>query len=450
MLSFEDSIIYRILNYLPSLQDLIRCSRVCKRLRRLIRKTKATEEVEIEFSLDGRFIVSPMAGHVKHFNRVVRDLTIHLWDIEQNNQRSSIVEFMKLKCDENLHKICIVGHMELIPSFVKDIQRFLHNVEVVEFHKRRGSETDEATLLKYCPGVKKLIFGTEIDANKIDAILQQHHQQLTHFYYMNDNGKNLNANVLKSFFQKHNTISFVAWKFCLFDDIAKMKAYKCVRTLCYAENVKHLYLQIGEQLDGNFDGTVRYLKEMCKRDNFKLLELEFVGDKQITLLNSHVKHFMKLKQLTKINLRTVELMKFIPTLSTLVHLKVLDLYDSLFDEDFEDIHIDDLPQIEEVRINESRHFRRIWIGCMVFAGRLTNLKRLLVPVFHHQVIKFDVAELNRIRGKLKNACQLTLFTNHRRHNKTDLRHSLVKLKIVVFDYGSEDDPFQQYRVLSGQ
>lgn len=173
------------------------------------------------------------------------------------------------------------------------------------------------------------------------------------------------------------------------------------------------------------------------------------------MLKSHANQLADLKQLSRIHLADIRLINIIPALRSLVHLKTIvlhsftleyDLIHSL--SDFDDITaLVAVPQVEEVQFEYV--FDTMCITLLV--THWMNLKRILVSTNRDDNYspKFNIAMLNRARRKLKNACELTIFTNCE-GNSTNLDHELVKLKFVEFEYDCDAHPFQRYCMPSNQ
>lgn len=388
------------------------------------------------------------------------------WYLNHNKELilSRVSNFIKSKCDHNLHKIGIKGDMELVP-LAKEIKKFLYNVEVVEFIARNGH--DEALFLRYCPNVAKLSIGPHIVAKNVEPIVQQKYHRLTHFYYDIDNAKYLNAIKWESFFQKNDKIECVVLQRSdiMYNDDLCDHAVLRIKALDYALNLQILFLSIGQRLTERFDVICNYLNVLCARQNFKSLEIEFSGSEGYYALNSHANQLANLKQFTKIHLRSIELTAVMSALRSLIHLKTVVMYDvgggrvysldELIDV-VDGTHNMELAGVEEVLIEGIGHALLTRLTQLV--RHWINLKRIMVPVnvwWRHSGLKqtnFETSYLNRIRGKLKNASALTIYTNHK-VNATNLQHELVKLKLVKFVHYESDcngSPLQPYRMISRQ
>lgn len=458
---------YQILELL-SLDDLCLCSRTCKHFQTLCENhfnrkypNVASKNVEIVITPNGKLLVSKNQKHVKYFQNFIKNLIISAWDFSQKYNKelilSTVVNFVKAKCSPNLRRICIDGDFELAPLCM-EIAIFLRNVEIVQFKDREKRGQDEATFLKNCPNLTKLILSDGVHVVNVDEILQQKYHQLTHFYYVNGSAKNLNAEKLKTFFQMNNKIQYVALKFDFADDD---RSLKCIQTLDNAVNLEHLFLSIGGLLAMNFNNISDNLKVLCERDRFKSLEIECFSRQAVVALELHSDQLANLKQLTKIHLSFLRLSDMIPALLSMIHLKIV-VMDSLYPEynlsewsNFDElIGVVDttnnmaLPQVEEVHFGDIDGEKELLAFVMLFVRHWTNLNKILVPESNHFNTKFDIIELNRARIKLENACELTVFTSHN-DNETNLDHKLVKLKFVQFESVC-DRPFEGWRVASEQ
>lgn len=369
-----------------------------------------------------------------------------------------------MKCDENLQRICIDSHLDLMP-FCKEIENFLRKVEIVQFVSGRGSDQDEVTFLKYCPNVSKIVLKSLNRKEKIAAILQQKYHQLTHFLYIYDDPEYLDAEKWKIFIQINEKIQCVALQFDHCDD-ARDYVPGCIQTLLYAPNLKHLFLAIdNDKYFKSVDVICSHLKVLGDRDPFKLLELKFESE-GIRLLQSYAHQLANLKQLTKLHLNYLKLSDAIPALRSLVHLKIISLEELCADPNwssnwpnFNEL-IDvvdrtqnmDLPRIEEVYVEDIKE--GLLITLVMLVRHWKNLKRIHVPVSDDYYYKeFRIAEhiskLDRTRQKLKGACELTIFTDDA-ESTTVLEHKLVKLKVAKFssfDSIFEGHSFQRYNTM---
>lgn len=300
-----------------SIDDLCSCSRTCKRLQELCENhfrrkypNEATKELKIGFKLksDRKLHISPFHSYVKCFHNFNQNVKIYVWIVDKEKLRDkrlecSLVEnFVKTKCDENLKKICISNDFKLVP-FCKEIENFLRNVEVVRFIDRSEKGQDEATFLKYCPNVTKLILSSYLHVENVDAILQQKYHQLTHFGFLGGFVESLNADKLESFFQMNERIQCVELKFRFYLNRCHIRdVLKCIHTLDYVSNLEHLHLSIDEPLTKGFGDICCYLNVLCNRDNFKSLEIELFGEEGADALKLHAKQLANVKKLTKLHL----------------------------------------------------------------------------------------------------------------------------------------------------
>lgn len=93
-----------------------------------------------------------------------------------------------------------------------------------------------------------------------------------------------------------------------------------------------------------------------------------------------------------------------------------------------DAHEITLPQIEEVLIFPNNKVSLSFV-VMQLVGHWISLKRILVPAAYDVEIAFPIADFNRARERLENACALTIYTNNK-DSATNLDHKFVKLKFV--------------------
>lgn len=452
-----DDCIFALFEWLP-LDDLCACSRTCKRLQILAEQhfrrkfqSKANLEVEVGIGYDGKLRVSPSKNYVKCFQKFIRNICIYLWTIEQEDfedddvQMSLVVDFMKRKCNKNLYRVCVEGDIVLDP-FCKKIKNLLRSAETVVFRDRNRRGFDEATFLKYCPNITKLILEDGIPKQNFNAILEQKYRKLEHFYYTRSYALDVRTDKLKTFFQLHSNITSVAWMFHYNDD--EDRALECLRSVDYVINLEHLFLFICRLLAEKFNNICDYLNVLCNRHNFQYLEMEFEGEEGAAALKANSNSLANLKQFTKVLVTDMLLTEVIPALRSLKYLKTIVLTDLTAEEDWND-YFDwkdmvaiadntqniDLPSIEEVHIVDIDQ-EQVYVYILQFVRHWSKLKRILLPacmysdtLLHNSIMK----RLNRERKKLRNACELTIFTNHT-ENVTNLDHDLVKLKFVEFTF----------------
>lgn len=220
---------------------------------------------------DRKLHISPFHSYVKYFHNFNQNVKIYVWIVDKEKLRDkrlecSLVEnFVKTKCDANLKKICIANDFKLVP-FCKEIENFLRNVEVVRFIDRTEKGHDEATFLKYCPNVTKLILSSHFHVENVDAILQQKYHQLTHFCFLDGFVESLNAEKLESFFQMNDRIKCVALEFRFYLNHCPIRdVLKCIHTLDYASNLEQLHLSIVEPLTRGFGDICSFLNVLCNQ-----------------------------------------------------------------------------------------------------------------------------------------------------------------------------------------
>lgn len=451
----NDDCLYHVLKWLP-LPNLCVCSRTCKRLQELCENqfhrkygNEANKEVQIRCERNGQLRVSPFNYHIKYFHNSIKNLTIGVTNIADNEELilSVIEDFIKSKCDQNLYKICIGrGNMELV-SFCERIGNYLRNVQVVQMVSRFEIGQAEATFLKHCPNITKLILTGEFHAENLNAILQQKYNQLEQFHYLNGNPKCFNPEILRTFFRNNDRIQCVTFDFWYCGGVCH--AVQCIKAVDCAPNLERLLLSLGQDFIGAFDDICNYLHVLCDRNKFKSLELEFRSVAGARVLNIHANQLAKWKQLTKIHMKHIQFADMIPALLSLVNLKTIVLEHRCLYHKYHALvyrvnNILVLPQVEEIQIDYTGvcdESDGVQIYVEEFVSHWMNLKRILLPSCHTNL---DIFELNRARETLKNACELTIFTDHKANETTDLDHKLVKLKFVEFESDFDECPFQKY------
>lgn len=368
----------------------------------------------------------------------------------------SLTNFLKAKCLQNLNRITFMGDVLLHP-FHNEISSYLQNVEIVNLMSRTISgQGGEVTFLSYCPNIKKLTLFNMVYVETVNAIFQETYHQLEHFHSMVINPMKLNTENLKMFFQHNNKIQCLVWKFVIpsyqKNDFAMNRVVDCVQIVVeQAMNLQHFFLLINSQLTKRFGDIISYFTALCDRDNFQSLEIEFDDtEAAYDVLNSHGNQLANFKQLTKIRLTGVELIELIPELRSLIHLKIIVLRD-LFDHDnwldwknvSEQVGTQfiTLPQVEELQIQGGKR-KLITTYVMQFARHWSNLKRILLPECDSFNTTVHIAELNRARQKLKNACELTILTDNI-DNGINVDHPLVKSKYMTFKHGFQESLFSK-------
>ncbi len=341
----------------------------------------------------------------------------------------SLVKFVKAKCAQNLEKITFDGDNVGLGIW-KDLASYLRGVEIVQFMNRTQRGEDESTFLNYCQNIRKLVLFDMACAQKVNAIFCQTFHHLEHFHF-HCNPTTLNIDNLKLFFRMNKKIKCVVWKYYNLS-YAVTGAVECIRSIAeMAGNLQHFYFLIDQQLTDRFADICSYFKVMCDSPNFQSLELEFDDDADAyDVLTTHGYRLANFTQLTKIRLSCVGAF---PALQSLAHLKIIVLRNGA------DRRMITLPQVEELQIGGS--------SCSMSLKKLVrhwpNLKTILLPGSGNiSRPESYIAELNREREKLPNACELTIYTGCEK-NKTNVEHKLVKLKFVEFQYGFDVNIFSK-------
>lgn len=454
------------------MEDLCRCSRTCKRLQTLcenqFRREYRSEEMLLIIEIDGTLRLRTRYYEcVKYFNNFVNRLKISFVHHNCEEQRSKgsgldlspVTNFMKMKCKENLLRFAIIGNVDLV-LLCSEVEKLLCNVEIVQIIFRSRHERNEAEFLKFFPNVTTLhlcrsFYITNANAKEnVDAILEHKYDQLTTFQFVSCDALSLNDEKLKIFFQANDKIESLALSFDLHIDVdhPPMDRNDCTvkffQTLDYATNLQYFYLSVDVPLTKSFGDIRNYLDILCDRKNFKTLVIAFLFQPGSNFLKSHVADLAKWKQLTKIHLYCIPLNDVLPSLRSLVHLKELVLHHPCLR--YHSFHLNTntdaiaeqnivLPQVEEIQIEESCYDHDVDYHVEQFVGHWMNLKRLLMPGCRKT---FAIAELNRTRENLANACELKLFTDNK-HNATNWDYKLVKLECVRFEEDCES-AFQTY------
>lgn len=497
--TLNDDCIYAILEWL-SLDDVCLFSRTSKHFQILCENhfrrkylNEISSDVEVRIERDGKLHVE---SYVKYYHNFIKTLHIYVKYKYRNKKVqfssvSSLINFITTKCDDKLNIISIDGDIELV-RLSKEVETFLRNVEIVKFRSRSAGRQDEAIFLKCCPKLVKLILCGKIQQCSIDAILQQQYPQLTRFEHSGIFVLSFcAADTLKTFFQNHDKIEFVhlEFHFCAGAKRRNYRAFEYIKALDYVPNLKQLCLFVDGSVKNCFPAICSHLNILYERGIGRSLEMDFDLDDGAQLLIEHRTHLATLKHITKIDLTLVKLTHLLPALRSLVHLKILVLRCLLHEGNWNEwIHLDeligevesaqnlDLPQVEEVHIEQILDDKELTAYIMLFSRYWKNLKRLAVPLeenieamiadrnaYRLELLeefgamylnlnptpntesntKFDIPELNRARERLIGACELTIFTNYA-GNETNLSHKLVKLKSVQFEHNKYADSLQEY------
>lgn len=456
-----DDCIFELLDRL-SLDDLCVFSRTCRRLQILVQqhfqrkyRSEANRAIEVRIDLSrSKLSVVPYKNYVKCFQKFITNIAIVSYkrkdDEESSDDESEdeseqpmalVVKFMKIKCN-NIHAMCVEGDMALDP-FCKKVKTILCSAQIVKFKDRSRSGVDEATFLTYCPNMTTLILEDGIPLRNGKAIIQQEYRKLEHFYFIWSYASDMRIDELKTFFRHHPNINTVAWMFH-YNDIAD-NALKCLQSVDYCINLQHMFLLIDRLLGDDFNTVGDYLTVLCNRHNFQRLEIEFEGEAGAIALKANSNFLANLQQFTKIHVTCMVLTEMIPALQSLTQLRTLVLTDLTLPDGWND-YLDtdeliavvdraqniDLPFIEEVHFVDIDD-DEVFFYILQLVSHWSNLKRIFAPkcIYSGVVLNVILPALNQQRRKLRNSCELTIFTNHSR-NETNLNHDLVKVKFVEF------------------
>lgn len=441
----NDDCILKILEWLP-LDDLCLFSRTCKRLQALcgieFRRTfsnEANRDVEIRLLSNGKLRYE---NYVKYFQNFIKSLFIRSG---VHKHHKAIVSFVKDKCDPNLQEITICGDLKLVP-FCEKIESFLKTVEIVQLKSRRKKGRDESTFLKYCPNLTTISLHDLWHEENVDAILEEKYQKLKIFYWQRPRLDQRRAEKFKIFLQQNAQIQCMELIFGFVEANAQIKDQQRIAMIGdiqtivdFAINLEHLSLNLNEVFTQSSEQICGYLKVLCDRDTFKSLHLEFRDGHLLTL---HANQLANFKQLTKISLAAGKVVDLLRAVLPMVYLKSIVIRSGITLETMQlrtpvpvpffgytaPTTFVVLPQIEELTIEVANAQESLAL-IMQVARYWVNLKKILMPGIN--ATSFPIAELNRERMKLTNACELTIFTDAM-DIATNADHNLVKLKCVKF------------------
>lgn len=403
--------------------------------------------------------------YVKYFNNFIKNLRIETIETENiTTVQYPIGSFVKAKCDPNLHQITIAGDMELV-TLCEGIKSFIHRVEILEFlYMSLAEDDDDEPIPNAPPNLTTLALYNVRQKQNIETILGLDYQKLKHLHWQYSKPDPLNAKKLMTFLQCNDQIQCIDLSY----DNHKINDYQmdvimgCIKTVTdFALNLQYLSCEVSQRIaTDRFGQFCGYLKVLCDRDTFRSLHLKFNHPWRMTheLLALHQNQLANFKQLTKISLSGDPHLDFVRVLRPYTHLKTIVVCDLLGLDGWSNWNTLDelidlvdtapiiaLPQIEELTIN-GVYGNELLTCLMQVARHWVNLKKVSATwdFSAHFDGTFPVAELNRARMRLENACELTLFVHYENYNATNLDCDLVKLKYVEFD---SDCSFPQHCML---
>lgn len=425
------------------LDDICSISETCKKLKMLSsdyfqRKynDKLMDGMRI-VAVKGKIEFQPNERCVRSFSRCFDNVIVNI-GLPQSRKldicKLDVPSFIRKYCDAYLSSIQFKS-MFLYHSFGDSIASVLKNVETVKF-TACDLEGTYHQMLRHCRNVKYLTVG-ENYGNKIDELLLETYPKLEHFnciYY----GRVLMTNNLKIFLRQHPNLKRLSWCFharireTTFSD----KTLECIEVI--VENGKSL-----QELFLSFDGTYNLtsisdkLKEICDREHFKRLELDFrystLGYKLTKMIIEHGEQLTTLKSLSGLYLcHFFEYGNhFLSTLSVMKHLRILQLDSVASMKRLNNIRFDGLLNLEELHIGTLLDVKFVQkIICQV-----KNLKIVSILRCNSAFSRLDVPMLNIERKKL---CDNPLviyvdFKAKKNKNFEDVDRDLVKVKFLDYE-----------------
>lgn len=406
-LSMNNDCIYKIFEWLE-LDDICSISETCKKLKMLSsdyfrRKynDKLLNGMRI-VAVKGKIEFQPNERCVRSFSRCFDTVIVNVVSKELRNidiGRFDLPLFIREHCNEYLSSIKFQS-MFLYHSFGDSIKSVLENVETVKF-SACDLEGSYHQILRHCRNVKYLTVG-ENYGNKIDELLLETYPKLEHFnciYY----GRVLMTNNLKIFLRQHPNLKRLSW--CFHARIRETttfdKTLECIEVI--VENGKYL-----EELFLSFDGIYNFtsisdkLKVICDREHFKRLDLDFryttLGYKLTPMIIEHGEQLSTLKSLLGLYLcHFAEYgYYFLPTLSVMKDLRILQLDCVASMKRLNDIRFDGMSNLVELHIGTLVDVKFVQkIICQV-----KNLKIVTILRCNSFFSKLNVPMLNVERKKL--------------------------------------------------
>lgn len=91
----------------------------------------------------GQLSVHPSAKCIQCFYNFIKNVWISVGNLKENGEwkLACVVNFMKTKCDQNLHNTGIEGDIDLVP-FCKAMEKLLRSVEVVHIAARTDTKDE--------------------------------------------------------------------------------------------------------------------------------------------------------------------------------------------------------------------------------------------------------------------------------------------------------------------
>lgn len=443
--SMNNDCIYKIFEWLD-LDDICSISETCKKLKVLSsdyfqRKynNKVVNGMRI-IAVNGKIELQPNERCVSCFSQCFDTVIVNVNSTLSRNidvRKLDLPLFIRENCSEYLSTIKFQS-MFLYHSIGDSIINILENVENVVF-SACNLEGTYHQILKHCRNLKYLTL-EESYGNKIDQLLLQKYSKLEHFncrYY----GRVLLTNNLKIFLQQHPNLKQLSWCFharireTTFSD----KTLECIEMI--VENGKNL-----EELFLSFDGTYNLgsicdsLKVLCDRKHFKRLELDFrfttLGYKVSEMIMEHGHQLTTLETLLGLHLCDFSDygIKFLPTLSAMKNLRILQLDSVGSAKRLNNIQLDGFSSLEE-----------LYIGMLVdvkfvqkFICEVKSLKIISILRCQFTISRLDVRMLNVERKKLLfGVNEIVIYVDVKELKKISKNEvtdtDLVKIEFVNFD-----------------
>lgn len=443
--TLNDDCIFVIFDWLSS-DDLCSIGQTCNRLHKLAADQfhrKYPEKVMNEFCLrisNGEITMLPNENYIKCFSKYIYNLKIQLMQRCTETDILCAVEFMRQKCSSNLVRIRF-NCFYLPASFGTSIKDFLKTVEIVEFIHCNGQSNYYDSILKHCPKLKHLTTDGCSHDTDMNGLLLRQNPTLEHFDY--GFGNDFCSDKLMIFFQQNTNIKSLAW-WLYNEHSSTLWPNACIKCIVSnATNLECLYLSVTNSF--NFL-TICELRNLCDRDNFKRLEIQFLGDNATKILIDQGNEFALLKKFSKIHLSAAGLRCALPILNSSLH-QINSVYVNSVCRDLT-LSDNDLPNVEELHFSEIPDDNSL----VHIVRHLVKLKNIFIPknlLFTENYI-VDILQLNVEREKLSDASPLVIYTNHPK-NPTNFSHNLVKLKQIKFEKSYNikfGNPFLMYSMVN--
>lgn len=442
-LSVNNDCIFKVFEYLE-LDDLCAISDSCKKLKMLSsdyfqrkHQNKLKRDMRI-VAIDGNIQLLPNERCVWSFSRCFDKVIVNVDTRVLRNIFVNWPLFIRENCNEYLSTIQFVK-MFLCHSIGDQLVDILENVETVAF-SACDLESTYHQILKHCPNLKYLSVDERF-GHKTEQLLLETYPKLEHFtclYY----GRVIMTKNLKIFLRQHHNLKRLTWCFHarIREATLSDKTLECIEMIVSdGSNLRELLL--------SFDGTYNLeaicdkLTALCDRNHFGRLELDFrsttLGYEFSKMLLDHGHHLLNLKTLSGLHLSSFSDYgsHFLPTLSKLENLRILQLDIVAFIKRFNYVSFDGMSNLEELHIGKLVDFRFV----QKFICEATKLRLVSIWRCRFAINRLDLPMLNIKRKRLvSDGGELTIYLDALEPNmyvdESD-EDDVVRIEFVEFQIG---------------